>query len=104
MNEPTVLNCLRMPARLDVEQTARVLGFAVHDVPVLVRAKLIKPLGSPAPNAPKYFALCDVEVRARDLQWLDRATRALQQNWQRKNERKTPGRLPRSIEPSAGAG
>jgi hypothetical protein len=32
------------------------MGFTPHDIPTLVRAGLLKPLGRPTPNAVKYFA------------------------------------------------
>jgi len=55
-----LLTCNRLPARINVEQTAFLLGFAEHDIPILVRKKLLKPLGDPASNAPKYFATSEV--------------------------------------------
>jgi len=45
-----------LPARLDAEQVAWVLNYQPHDVPVLVAARLLKPLGNPQPNSVKYFA------------------------------------------------
>jgi hypothetical protein len=39
------------PARLDARETAWYLGFAAHDIPVLVSAGLLKPLGHPPANA-----------------------------------------------------
>lgn len=44
------------PARLSVDQVAWALGCQAHDIPILVAARLIKPLGNPAPNAIKFFA------------------------------------------------
>ena len=87
MNDRAILTLTRLPARLDVQQTAQLLGFAEHDIPVLVKAKLLKPLGNPAPNAPKFFADCEVEICTRDQQWLDKATKAVSQHWRRKNVR-----------------
>jgi hypothetical protein len=77
-----------LPARLDVRLTAKVLGFEPHDIPVLVRARTLKPLGNPQPNSPKYFARCEIEQKASDIQWLDRATRVLAEYWRRKNSRR----------------
>lgn len=45
-----------MPARLDVSETAMFLGFAAHDMPILIRCGLLKPLASPPANATKHFA------------------------------------------------
>jgi hypothetical protein len=76
------LNALRslvgLPARLNAEQTAAMLGFQAHDIPTLVAAGLLCPLGRAAKgkNAVKYFALVDVEDRRRDPKWLSKATDA----------------------------
>lgn len=76
------LNALRnqvgLPARLNVEQTAAMLGFQPHDIPTLVAAGLLFPLGRAAKgkNTVKYFALVDVEERRRDPKWLSKATDA----------------------------
>jgi hypothetical protein len=85
MNDKMLLTMTRLPARLDTAQTAQLLGFADHDIHVLVKAKLLKPLGNPVPSAPKFFAGCEIETCARDPQWLDKATRAVTQHWRRKN-------------------
>jgi hypothetical protein len=73
---PSCLNTLRLPARLNVEQTASILGFGAHDIPVLVRSRLLKPLGGGVRNCVKYFAAVEVEKLSRDKQWLDKATAA----------------------------
>lgn len=78
----------QLPARLTVEQTAWVLNCQPHDVPVLVAAKLLKPLGNPPQNGCKYFATKEVLEQASDEKWLHRATIAIYQHWQKKNARK----------------
>jgi hypothetical protein len=75
----------QLPARLNVEQVATVLNCQVHDVPVLVAARLLKPLGNPLPNSVKYFATCELIELMKDRAWLARMTSALNQFWQRKN-------------------
>jgi hypothetical protein len=52
-----LLNCRRLPARLSTGEP-------------LIAAKLLAPLGKPAPNAPKYFATVDVLAVAQDRDWL----------------------------------
>jgi len=52
-----VLNCRRLPGRLNPSETALLLGLQEHDIAALVTAKLLVPLGKPAANSPKYFAL-----------------------------------------------
>ena len=74
------------PARLDSSHAAKLLGFGAHDLPVLIAAALLKPLGSPAANSPKMFALVDILALAADRDWLHRATKTLGKHWQRKNE------------------
>jgi hypothetical protein len=83
-----LLNCRRLPARLNVTETAVVLGFKEHDICALIAAKLLLPLGKPAPNGPKYFAAVDIVVRADDRQWLCEATRTITKYWARKNEQR----------------
>jgi hypothetical protein len=39
------------PARLDSREAAWYLGFAPHDIPILVNAGLLKPLGHPPANS-----------------------------------------------------
>lgn len=76
------------PARLSVEQTAWLLNCQTHDVPVLVSARLLKPLGTPMPNSVKYFATVEILELARDRSWLSKATTALSHHWKQKNLRK----------------
>ena len=78
----------QLPARLTAEQTAWVLNCQAHDVPVLVVAKLLKPLGSPQPNSVKYFATLEVLELAKDRSWLAKVTNALSQYWKEKNQHK----------------
>lgn len=75
----------QIPSRLTAEQVAWVLNCQPHDVPVLVAAKILKPLGNPQPNSVKYFAALEVLEQARDRSWLAKITNALNQHWQRKN-------------------
>jgi hypothetical protein len=76
-----------LPARLDVVATAKLLGFAEHDIPVLMAAGKLVPLGDPAPNAPKWFSAIEVIQLAADREWLHKATRDITKHWRRKRER-----------------
>lgn len=78
----------QVPARLTAEEAAWVLGCQHHDIPILVVARLLKPLGTPAPNAVKYFAAVDVLANAKDRVWLTKATHTIGRHWQSKNLRK----------------
>jgi hypothetical protein len=75
------------PARLTSEQAAWVLNCQAHDVAVLVAAKLLKPLGSPAPNSVKYFATMEILELAKDRIWLSKLANAVSQHWRDKNAR-----------------
>jgi hypothetical protein len=72
---------------------ATLLGFQPHDIPVLIAAKLLQPLGKPVANSPKYLAACVIEELRSNPDWLDRATRAVTRHWQFKNSRKSVARL-----------
>ncbi len=87
MNTPLISNATQAVGRIDSERTARLLGFALSDIPILTRARLLKPLGNPVPNAPKYFAAAEVLQLAVSREWLDKATRATSLHWRERNER-----------------
>ncbi len=78
----------QLPARLTAEQAAWVLNCQAHDVPILVGARLLKPLGNPPPNSVKFFAMHEVMEQAKDRTWLAKVTNALNQHWQNKNAAK----------------
>ena len=46
----------QLPARLTAEQAAWVLNCQAHDVPILVAARLLKPLGNPLGSMDQFFA------------------------------------------------
>jgi hypothetical protein len=83
----SLLNCRRLPARLNVTEAAILLGFKEHDIAPLVAVRLLVPLGKPAQNSPKYFAAVDILSRAEDRDWLSEATKALAKYWLGKNRR-----------------
>ena len=74
-----------LPARMDAEQTAAVLGFQEHDIPVLVAEGRLEPLGKPLQNARKYFARAHILEVADNPQWLAKATNVVYQFWIKKN-------------------
>jgi len=85
MNAHSMLNIPRLPARLDVQQTAELLGFMEHDIAILIRARLLKPLGDPVPNAHKYFSSVEIQQLFQNRQWLDKATKTVARYWHGKN-------------------
>jgi hypothetical protein len=78
----------RLPARVTTEQAAWVLNCQPHDVPILVAARLLKPLGNPSPYNVKYFAASELLEQVEDRTWLTKVTNALNQHWQKRNAAK----------------
>jgi hypothetical protein len=76
-----------LPARLDVVETAKLLGFVEHDIQILMASGKLTPLGDPAPNAPKWFAAMEIIRLAADNDWLNKATKEVSKYWRRKRER-----------------
>jgi hypothetical protein len=62
-------------------------ALSESDIPILIAAGLLKPLGKPGPNAPKFFARVEIERCAHDIDWLNQATRCVAQYWKRKRDR-----------------
>jgi hypothetical protein len=81
------LNLKTHPARLKAEEAAWFLGFSPHEIPFLVSDGILKPLGHPVQNAPKFFALVALEELRRDAKWLGKASEAICQHWR---DRKQP--------------
>src|SRR5208283_4994801 len=77
----------QLPARLTAEQVGWVLNCQVHDIPALVAAKLIKPLGNPPLNGIKYFATTELLEAMKDRNWLVRVSATIYQHWHKKNAR-----------------
>ncbi len=75
----------QLPARLTAEQTAWVLNCQVHDIPILVSSRLLKPLGTPAANSIKFFATADVLDLANDRKWLAKVTATINLHWHARN-------------------
>ena len=83
-----LLNLRRLPAMLNAAQTAVMLGLAEHDIPVLVRAGLLRPLGDPPANAVKSFSTAHVLELAGESAMLNKIRKAVYQYWREKNEEK----------------
>jgi len=77
----------QLPARLTAEQAAWVLNCQPHDIPLLIAARLLKPLGNPLPNTVKYFATAELLEQMKERNWLARVTTTISQHWQKKNNR-----------------
>src|SRR5271156_3330766 len=87
---PHLLSVRRLPGRINADQVAILLGFMPHDIPILVKAKMLKPLGSPAQQAVKYFAAAEIEKLAHEEAWPGGATKSTYNHWVGQNQsRKT---------------
>ena len=78
----------QLPARLDVVATAKLLGFAEHDIQILMSVGKLTPLGDPAANSPKWFAAVEMIRLATDEDWLHKATKEIAKHWRHKRERR----------------
>ena len=87
MNQLEFLNLKNFPARVNAEQAAWLMGCQPHNLPALVAAKQLKPLGNAPPNAVKYFSTAEVLEFCVDRNWLARVTMAIQKEWARRNSR-----------------
>lgn len=81
------LNLRRLPARLNVEQTAARIGFEPEHIPVLIRGGLLKPIGNPAKNGPKLFASAEIEKKCQDSDWVEKAQRCLTRYYAERNRK-----------------
>ena len=88
LNVATFLSLKHMPARLTAWMTAAILGMEEQHIPILIRARLLKPLGNPPNNGQKYFARDYILRLASDEKWLARASDSLVAHWALRNSKK----------------
>ena len=74
---------------MTAEQAGWFLGFSPAEITILMGEGMLKPLGRPARNGPKYFAAAALEELRRDRKWLARASDAIVTYWHNKNARKS---------------
>ena len=91
------------PARLTMEQVAKLLNCKTYDIPVLVAAKLLKPLGSPPPCGVKYFSTVEVLELKKNPAWLAKMTNTLYRFWQGKNARRLLSKSKHMKDPAVAA-
>ena len=75
----------RRTACVGSEEAASYFGWPAYYVPILVRSGHLKPLGKPAQNSRKWFALVELERLGGDAAWLDKAIRLVEKRIQQKN-------------------
>jgi hypothetical protein len=77
-----------LPARVDAEQAGWLLNCLPHNIPMLVAARLLKPLGNPPASGYKFFATAEILELSKDKVWLGRMSNALYRYWRIKNANK----------------
>ena len=77
----------QFPARLTAQQAGWLLNCQPHDIPALIAAKLLKPLGHPPQNGTKFFATAELLEASKNRHWLVRMSTTIYQHWQQKNTR-----------------
>lgn len=92
----------KLPVCITKEQIAEVLGIATHNIPPLVRAGLIKPLGRPARYCVKYFSRDELAEKFEDAEWLNKVVAAVSRHWRNKNARRRKLKNDPASTPSAG--
>jgi len=78
----------KFPVFLTKEKVAEALGIATHNIPPLVRAGLLKPLGHPGRYCVKHFSRDALAEKFANQEWLDKVMAAIHRHWRNKNARK----------------
>lgn len=76
----------RLPLRVTAEETAWLLNCAEHDIPCLILAKLLRPLGKPARNARKFFDPDEILQSSKNREWKDKVSAAIYEHWRKQND------------------
>ena len=98
------LNSSVLPCRLQAMQAAWYLGFQPREIPILVGAGLLEPLGHPPVNRPKFFLTATLTALRGDEKWFSKATDAISAYWRRKNALRRAGRSLRTSSSSGASG
>ena len=88
------LNLKTLPARLNAEEVAWYLGFAPHEITILMAEGILKPLGRPPASGVKHFSAVMLDELRHDQKWLARASDCVVQYWKARNEKKRAQRGP----------
>jgi hypothetical protein len=66
---------------------------------LLARAWHLKPLGKPAQNARKWYAMVELERVSRDAEWLDKVVRIVEKSVQDSSRRQRGQGLQAALDP-----
>ena len=83
-----ILGLKQQPLRVVAEHAAVLIGCQPHDIPVLVGAGLLTPLGNPAPSCVKYFSSAELIAKAADPKWGHKVTACLYRHWRHNHLRR----------------
>jgi hypothetical protein len=70
------------------EKVAEALDIGVHNIPLLVRAGLLKPLGHPGRYCVKKFSRDELARNIANQTWLEKVVAAIHRHWRIKNAHK----------------
>jgi hypothetical protein len=89
IKEESFLNLRRLPACVSMEQAAWLLGMSSKAVTHLVSIGILRVLGHPVQNAPKFFSSHYILEIAADEKWLAKAQDAVRKyNFHRNHQDK----------------
>ena len=88
MERQRFLSLRRFPGRLTAQEAAWFLGFSSHEIPMLLGARLIKPLGHPQHHGLKFFLRAELERVQDDPLWMGKACDAIVKYWKSQNVKK----------------
>jgi hypothetical protein len=80
-----------------METAAAMFGWPSYNLPFLIRAGHLKPLGKPAQNVRKWFATVEIERMSYDIDWLDKAIRIIEKQIQEMNRKQKGKELEASL-------
>jgi hypothetical protein len=87
------LGLTHLPGRLNAQEAAWYLGFSPHEIPMLIGAHLLDPLGRPPEHGIKFFLRADLEPLRDDSTWMAKASDAILTYWKHQNLKRIGKRL-----------
>lgn len=78
----------KYPVLMTKEKVAEALGIAIHNIPPLTRAGLLKPLGRPGRYCVKLYSRDALAQQLADAAWLDKVAATIHRHWRSKNLRR----------------
>jgi hypothetical protein len=79
------LNLHTKPGKVTAEEASWHLGFLTHEIPMLMAAGLLPPLGEPPDNGVKFFSTKELDKLNQDMAWQAKACDAVVKYWKDRN-------------------